>query len=207
MLGAFRRYGLLLLVDSRLPSVAGLVVGEPVRGSWWGHPLGRRIWLCAFLLSHRRDALETKLLGGKVTFVHRRLWPALVGVAASGEPWQEKGLPPRARALLARVRREGTLQTEGRLSGEAGRQLETRLLVRSWEVHTERGAHAKVLEPWGRWARRMRVWRSRLTPDAGRRALEVAAARMGEKEGARLLLPWIASEGGPGGPTFSRRSR
>ena len=31
-------HGLLLLQDKTLPSLVGLIAGEPVSGSWWGHP-------------------------------------------------------------------------------------------------------------------------------------------------------------------------
>ncbi|MEE9164320.1 MAG: hypothetical protein V3U17_05970, partial [Thermoplasmata archaeon] len=39
-----REYGLLLVVDARLPSVTGLVTGELIKGSWWGHPQSHAIF-------------------------------------------------------------------------------------------------------------------------------------------------------------------
>src|ERR1700681_4423049 len=36
--------GLLLKSDPRLPSVAGLVAGEAIRGSWWAHPAAHAIF-------------------------------------------------------------------------------------------------------------------------------------------------------------------
>src|SRR5581483_2271004 len=35
--------GLWLVSDPRLPSLATVVAGEPVRGSWWAHPESQRI--------------------------------------------------------------------------------------------------------------------------------------------------------------------
>ena len=58
-----------------------LVAGEPVRGSWWGHPKGHDIFAaCQHLLQHP-DATTAKLVSGKVTYVHRELWPSLLAVA------------------------------------------------------------------------------------------------------------------------------
>jgi hypothetical protein len=37
--------GLLLLSDSKLPSLVRLVAGKPVKGSWWAHPRGKKIEL------------------------------------------------------------------------------------------------------------------------------------------------------------------
>jgi hypothetical protein len=64
-----------------VPSVAEAVAGEPIRGSWWGHARGHDIFRALSALEDVPDVLCFKLLGGKVTFVHRRLWPALVCLA------------------------------------------------------------------------------------------------------------------------------
>jgi len=77
------------------------IVGAPVPGSWWGHPLGQKIYHVSQQLSAHRDVLETKLVSGKVTFVHRILWPALLGVATAREPWQLQRL---SGGTLERVR-------------------------------------------------------------------------------------------------------
>ena len=88
VLSQLERTGLLLLSDSAIPSLVQLVVGQPVRGSWWGHPQGHAIYALSARLGDHEDVLIVKLVGGKVTFVHRKLWPALLAVARSGEPWQ-----------------------------------------------------------------------------------------------------------------------
>ena len=64
-----------------VPSLAEAVAGEPIRGSWWGHPKGHDIFLCTRAIRQSADVLVCRLVGGKVTYVHRRLWPALVRLA------------------------------------------------------------------------------------------------------------------------------
>ena len=65
-----------------VPSLAEEVAGGPIRGSWWGHPKGHEIFRIAEAISESDDVLVCKLVEGKVTYVHRRLWPALVKLAA-----------------------------------------------------------------------------------------------------------------------------
>ena len=76
-LAALRTHGLLLESDARLPSVVALVAGGPLRGSWWGHPLGGVIFDLSSWLAARPAVLVTRLVSGKVTYVHRSLWSAL----------------------------------------------------------------------------------------------------------------------------------
>lgn len=64
-----------------VPSVAEAVAGEPIRGSWWGHAQGHAIFAALEAISDSPDVLCFKLVGGKVTFAHRRCWPALVRLA------------------------------------------------------------------------------------------------------------------------------
>ena len=187
VLEELRRAGLLLLTDPRLPSVAGLVAGEPIRGSWWGHPRGRAIFLAARKLAAHPDVLAAKLISGKVTYVHRRLWPALLGVATSGEPWQKRGLSRPARALLREVARKGLV---AECAGEGPRELENRLLVHSEEVHTETGAHAKRLESWEHWAGRVGFTERKLAAGEAKKELEQALRTLGARAGAGGRLPW-----------------
>jgi hypothetical protein len=64
-----------------VPSLAEFVAGAPIRGSWWGHPKGKAIFAAANFVEDSGDVLVCRLVDGKVTFVHRRLWPALVRLA------------------------------------------------------------------------------------------------------------------------------
>jgi hypothetical protein len=65
-----------------VPSLAERVAGEPIRGSWWGHPKGQEIFLLSEAVSESGEVLVCRLIEGKVTYVHRRLWPALVKLSA-----------------------------------------------------------------------------------------------------------------------------
>jgi hypothetical protein len=64
-----------------VPSLAEAVVGGPIRGSWWAHPKGHEIFAVADAISDSDQVLVCKLVEGKITYVHRRLWPALVKLA------------------------------------------------------------------------------------------------------------------------------
>src|SRR5512138_130966 len=64
-----------------VPSLAEAIADGPIRGSWWGHPKGRQIFRATRAISESPDVLVCKLIDGKVTYVHRRMWPALVKLA------------------------------------------------------------------------------------------------------------------------------
>src|ERR1700694_3508803 len=101
--------GLLLQQDALLPNVVAAVAGKPVHGSWWAHPLGHTIYDSLNALAGHPDVLVTRLVHGKVTFVHRRLWAAVLAVGQSQAPWQFARLSAPARALLELVQRQGML--------------------------------------------------------------------------------------------------
>ena len=61
-----------------VPSLAETIAGERIRGSWWGHPKGDSNFACSRAIRSAKDVLTCRLIDGKVTYVHRRLWPALV---------------------------------------------------------------------------------------------------------------------------------
>jgi len=73
----------MLLESARgpLPNVAEILAGEPIRGSWWSHPRSHAIFAEINQLADSPDVVRTRLVNGKVTLVHRRVWPALVRVA------------------------------------------------------------------------------------------------------------------------------
>jgi hypothetical protein len=64
-----------------VPSLAETIAGKPIRGSWWKHPKGNIIFQCSRAIRNSNDVLVCRLVDGKVTYVHRRLWPALVRLA------------------------------------------------------------------------------------------------------------------------------
>jgi hypothetical protein len=57
------------------------IAGEPIKGSWWAHPRGHDIFAIMQAVYDSKDVLVCRLVNGKVTLVHRRLWPALARVA------------------------------------------------------------------------------------------------------------------------------
>jgi len=57
------------------------VAGAPIRGSWWGHPRNHEIFDAINRARSSSVVVATPLVKGKVTLVHRRLWPALVRLA------------------------------------------------------------------------------------------------------------------------------
>jgi hypothetical protein len=71
-----------------LPNVAELVAGEPIKGSWWGHARGHQIYAELNALDDSPDVVRMRLVNGKVTLVHRRVWPALVRAADRFTPRQ-----------------------------------------------------------------------------------------------------------------------
>jgi hypothetical protein len=73
-----RRHGIVLeTARGSVPSLAEAIAGAPIRGGWWSHRKGREIFGLTRGLRDSKDVLVCRLVGGKITFVHRRLWPAL----------------------------------------------------------------------------------------------------------------------------------
>jgi hypothetical protein len=97
-IGFVRTHGVVLAsAKGPVPRLSEFIAGEPIKGSWWGHPKGQAIFRALNEVADSPDILSCRLVGGKVTFVHRRLWPALVRAATRF---------PRER--LAQVREEHT---------------------------------------------------------------------------------------------------
>ena len=63
-----------------VPSLVEAIVGEPTRGSWWGHAQSHQVFTITRAVRKFESVLVCRLVNGKVTLVHRRLWPALVRV-------------------------------------------------------------------------------------------------------------------------------
>lgn len=93
-----REHGV-VLVSARgpVPTLTHAIAGEPVKGSWWGHPQGKHIFAVLQQVSGDAGILVCRLVEGKLTLVHSRLWPALAAAA-----------PVLGPARLARVTEEHT---------------------------------------------------------------------------------------------------
>lgn len=185
-----RRVGVVTVVPAgELPSLVEAVVGEPVAGSWWNHAKGKLIYRLSQALLESPEVVAVKLVQGKVTFVHRVLWPELYRVAMDPERRRRAldGLSDEARALLTAVeRRKEVRGDEPEATPKARQALEQRLLVLGASEHTELGKHLAVL----------RAWRSWSTP-----ALREQAEHLGYAEslaslraaagGSQDLGPWV----------------
>ena len=68
------------------PNLVEAIAGEPIKGSWWGHPAGKRIFTVLDAVTESDEVLVCRLIDGKITLVHRRLWPALVRLAEAFPP-------------------------------------------------------------------------------------------------------------------------
>ena len=139
-------------------SICEAVVGEPITGSWWGHPEGKRIWRALMTITESGEALECRLLG-RVTWLHRDLWPAFATVVADKgyRAWARERVGEEARELLDLVEAEGEIPAK-----EAGerlgwgksklarlrRKLQVHLLVADREVHMPAGHHVLFLGKW-----------------------------------------------------------
>jgi len=76
------RHGIVLqAARGPVPSLAEAVAGGVIHGSWWGHPKGKEIFQLSEAVRESPDVLVCKLIDGKVTYVHRRLWPPLIKLA------------------------------------------------------------------------------------------------------------------------------
>jgi hypothetical protein len=64
-----------------LPGLVEAIVGSPIRGSWWAHPEGKRIFRLLGAVADSPDIFRCRLVDDKVTYAHRRVWPALVRLA------------------------------------------------------------------------------------------------------------------------------
>lgn len=74
-----RKHGVVLEAGTGpVPSLASVIAGAPIRGSWWSHAKGREIFKLTRAVRDSPDILVCRLVDGKVTYVHRRLWAALV---------------------------------------------------------------------------------------------------------------------------------
>lgn len=182
LLSRLRSTGLLLQQDLLLPSVVTSLAGEPIRGSWWKHPAAHQMFACLNEISCNPDVLTTRLVRGKITFVHRHLWPAVLSIGRSQAAWQLEGLSRPAQGLFDRVKRQGSLYS----SGSVAHELSGRLLVHDEQVHTSAGHHELLLERWSLWANRAGC-RTRIAPREAQRQLEAALIGIG---GSVVMLPW-----------------
>ncbi len=159
-----------------------------MRGSWWGHPRSHDIFRVNCELAAHPDVLVTKLISGKITYLHRALWPAFVAIGRARQSWQIECLSQDARNLLSEVKRK-PIQTDRRVSKPAS-ELEAKLLVYSEQFHTDAGAHARRLESWDHWSIRTGYIGEQITLISARLKPEEVVASLNRKFKGRGCLPW-----------------
>jgi hypothetical protein len=207
VLSQLKKFGLLLESDPRLPSVSTLITGAPLHSSWWSHPLAQTIFHVNGQLDDHPDVLVTKLIAGKVTFVHRKLWSEILAIGTARERWQTAALSASAHALLEMIEATGCLRTDkltdefswpgstkGPMKlkpGDAARELERKLLVHAAQFHTDSGAHAKLLETWEHWVRRIGFTAASISLDEAKKKMEARLWKLNEQFEATARLPWM----------------
>lgn len=129
----------LVLVSAKgpVPRLTEVIAGEPIKGSWWGHPKGQQIFAILETVTDSEDVLVCRLVKGKVTLVHRRLWPALVRLTDRFPPEQ-----------IAQVRQEHTA---------SGRHVNKEVPFPRWVPadvlkHAESMSEADAIAALGDWA-------------------------------------------------------
>lgn len=184
---ALDRQGLLLVTDAVLPSVAGIVAREPIQGSWWSHPRSHEIFSVLERLEECDHALLVKLLSGKQTFVDKTLWRDFFSVATAKATWQTQGLSREERSLLRRVELGDPVR-----AGKGSKTLESRLLAHGRNIHTETGAHAKVLTSWSACTRKLGFRFRAKDSIVSRRPFEERIDSWKNEYGKQATLPWQA---------------
>jgi hypothetical protein len=87
VLAILKREGVMLeSCHGPVPNLVEFIAGEPVKGNWWSHPLSHTIFALTRSVRDSPDVLTCRLVNGHVTFVHRRVWPALVRLANQFPP-------------------------------------------------------------------------------------------------------------------------
>ena len=190
--------GFLLESDPKLPSVCSLITGAPLRGSWWSDPHAQTIFQVNELLEDHEDVLITKLVSGKVTFVHRKIWAEVVTIGRSRETWQLKNLQAPVLALLKQIESANSITSadiewprEIKMKlGDAARVLEKRLLIVGTQFHSDSGAHEKLLETWEHWMKRRKFKPAKISVDSAKNRLEGTLRLLNDEFGGAATLPW-----------------
>jgi hypothetical protein len=75
--------------------------------------------------------------------------------------------------------------------GDAARELERKLLVHAAQFHTDSGAHAKLLETWEHWVRRIGFTAASISLDEAKKKMEARLWKLNEQFEATARLPWM----------------
>jgi len=149
-----KRHGVVLAsAKGPVPRLSEVIVGGRIKGSWWAHPKSHQIYGIFRGVSDSKDVLVCRLVNGKVTFVHRRLWAAVARVAKNFSA-----------GLVSQVREEHTA---------SGRHVTREVPFPKWvpkEIleRAKNMSKEEALNALGPWARRPTI---RSSPARGKRRL------------------------------------
>jgi len=77
-----KRHGIVLeSAHGPVVTFTDAVADERISGNWWSHPKSHQIFALTRLIRNSPEVLVCRLVDGKITYVHRRVWPALVRLA------------------------------------------------------------------------------------------------------------------------------
>ena len=191
------REGLLLSHDPEITSATSIIAGAPIRGTWWSHPRGSLIYDAMGVLEE--EVAWPKLVIGKITLVHRRLWPALFVVGTCRAPWQMNKLKHDAEWLLKQVSTRKSLRSDrldlppgSRKMGVVVTDLEQRLLVCTRSEHTEGGHHARYVETWATWQEQVKLSKAGLPLlDQALDLLTAPVRKLTKQPSLKGWLPWM----------------
>jgi hypothetical protein len=107
-------------------------------------------------------------------------------------------LPDTAQKVLKSLKSAGAVRSNELKVGTVGRKelsesvriLERRLLIHSRQVHTESGAHAKVLESWQSWAASAELKAGEISVATAKKSLEQRVQELNERFDGKATLPW-----------------
>ena len=138
-LTVLRQHGVMLVsAKGDAPRLTEAIVGGPIKGSWWAHARSQQIFVTLSALADSDQVLICRLIGDKLTMVHRRLWPSLVRAAEHFTPRQ-----------LARVHEEHTASGKHRTVDIPFPTWVPSEVAQQAELLTEQEA----LAPFARWRR------------------------------------------------------
>ena len=170
------KHGVVLESESgSVPSLVEAIAGRSIRGSWWGHPKGRAIFRSTREVRDSPDVLVCRLLDGKITYIHRRLWPALVRLAKEIGP-----------ARLDAIREEHTKSGAHKLVTVMFPRWVPAGIAKQAEKMSEREARRQL----GEWLSSERLASPRCQP-RGSVAVDSAEVRAARGRGSRRSEPGI----------------
>jgi hypothetical protein len=185
---AIDRNGILLLTDAELPSLTALIAGEPVKGSWWGHPQGNLMYNLSNELADQKDLLLVKgLLNKKLTFLQQQHWDALFAIGSAKQEWQTKKLKAPAKKLLTKLTKAGELPAG---DPKIAANIELSLLAYSESVHTDSGKHIKVLRTWAETFRTKSYQPKKMSYDEALAHFEKIRCALSKKDQTKVCFPW-----------------